>query len=116
MPGRLPLPDPLGFFMVEDRPVVMENEFYSTLVLFSSLTNAEQWRAACVEGTPEDADLQGSLVETVEGLERLYGMLPEKVRYVIVNPPPRRDTMLEGSVELGEFLDSTREAARRHAQ
>lgn len=116
MPGRLPLPNTFGFFLVGDRPVVMENEVYSTLILFSSPYQAQQWHAACVDGTPEDTEMQGNLVETVEGLERLYGMLPEKVRYVIVDPPPRRDTALEGSMVLGEFLDSAREAARRHAQ
>lgn len=116
MPGRTPLPEPLGFFLVGSRPVVMENESYSTLVLFRSQPDAEEWRAACVDGTPEDNDLKGALVETVEGLERLYGMLPEKVRFVIVNPPPRRDTALEGSVELGQFLTQAREAARRHAE
>ncbi len=95
----------------------MENEVYSTLVLFSSTYQAQQWRAACVDGTPEETDeMHGNLVETVEGLERLYGMLPEKVRYVIVDPPPRRNTTLEGSVKLVEFLDSATEAARKHAQ
>jgi len=117
MPGRSPLPSPFGFFLVGDQPVVMENEVYSTLVLFSSPYQAQRWRAAVVDGTPEHTDkMQGNLVETVEGLERLYGMLPEKVRYVIVDPPPRRDTALEGSVTLSEFLDSAREAALRHAQ
>ncbi len=115
MPGRQPLPHPLGFFLVGDRPVVVENPSYSTLVLFRSPADAEEWRAACVDGTPEDVHLEGALVETVEGLERLYRMLPEKVRYVIVNPPPRRDTALEGSQRLDAFLDETREAARRHA-
>ena len=112
MPGRLPLPSPYGFFLVGDQPVVMENAAYSTLVLFSSPHQAERWYAAALAGTPEETEMQGNLVETVEGLERLYGMLPEKVRYVVVDPPPRRDTALEGSVGLNAFLDSAREAAR----
>ena len=116
MPGRLPLPTPLGFFLVGGSPVVMENPDYSTLVLFRSQPDAEEWRAACVDGTPEDNDLEGALVETVEGLERLYKMLPEKVRYVIVNPVPRRDTRLEGSEELDVFLSRMREAAGGHAE
>ena len=96
--------------------VVMENPSYSTLVLFKSPADAEKWRAACVDGTPEDEGLEGAIVETVEGLERMYGMLPDKVHYVIVNPPHRRDTRLEGGAELGEFLAEAREAARRHAE
>lgn len=76
MPGRLPLPSPVGF-LAGDRSVVMENESYSTLVLFSSEHRALRWRVACVDGTPQAAELQGCQVETVEGLERLYGMLPE---------------------------------------
>ena len=111
MPGRSPLPSPYGFFLVGDQPVVMENAAYSTLVLFSSPHQAERWHAGAVAGTPEETEMQRNVVETVEGLERLYGMLPEKARYVIVDPPPRRETALEGSVGLDTFLDSAREAA-----
>ncbi len=94
--------------------MVFENEDYSTLVLFKSFEDAEEWRAACVDGTPEDTELRGGRVETVGQLERLFGGLPEKVRYMVINPVPDR-VAGQGITGLGEFLDYTRRAARRHA-
>ena len=115
MPGRLPLPDPLFFWATQQGPVVFENEFYSTLVLFKSPADAEEWRAACVDGTPEDTELQGGRVDTVEELERLFGMLPHRVGYMAVNPNPYRSAE-QNVTKLGDFLDYARDAARKYAR
>lgn len=112
---RLPLPDPLFIWMVGPDPVVFENQHYSSLVLFKSPADAEEWRAACVDGMPEDTELQGARVGTVGELERLFEALPERVRYMMINPVPHRSAE-QNVTRLGAFLDYAREAARRHAE